>query len=263
MAATASLSCFLASVKSAIQIARSPRWKRTVCERGKRCVSGPRRENARAGRSLSKRPTAAATWASGSFRRQRRRGRELPLRGDGPLQPLQRDAVGELRADVGLAGCCCESRERLGSQVEAREELWEAPRAVRVQEVVRADRGRRVRVDALCCPPLREGAGVVARPVLREPEVEVDEGRARMCDGEGLRRGKRGRGATQRSRCERRAASGLGTVQSEEKGGFPRPRLGRMVGRDRCECHHRRCRNRRDGGHNGIDLDASAHARRR
>ena len=59
-------SCLLAPSASPIHTSSSPRWKRTVWARGKRRVSGPRRENATAGSSLSKRETAAAVSVSGS-----------------------------------------------------------------------------------------------------------------------------------------------------------------------------------------------------
>ena len=65
-------------------------------------MSGPSRENASAGRALSKRPTAAATCASTFAGRLARCGREDARAESWPPEPLQRDAVQELPVDARL-----------------------------------------------------------------------------------------------------------------------------------------------------------------
>ena len=63
---------------------------------GKRRVSGPRRENASAGRALSNRPTAAATCASTSSGASFAAASNSRTGGPLPPEPLERDAVEEL-----------------------------------------------------------------------------------------------------------------------------------------------------------------------
>ena len=138
------------------QSSSRPRWKRTVADFGKSRESGPRRENAWAGRALSNSPTAAATRASGSFgaapcgRRVDALGRPLLP------EPLQRDAVEEPIGDRARAGPALEQRQlgRRGELADGRRapssvgtKIGQIAREVRVEQVAGGDRVRRVRLE--------------------------------------------------------------------------------------------------------------------
>src|SRR5262245_37855067 len=78
------------------------------------------------------------------------RSRELTLRRNRPAALLEPHAAEEAALNVG---------DRAG---EARLEVRQPGRRVRMQEIARLHRGRRVRLEALRLPPGRDGAGVVA-----------------------------------------------------------------------------------------------------
>src|SRR5438105_15337808 len=97
-------------------------------------------------------------------RRKRGRRRELPFRGDRSPGALPPDALEEHPLDTRRR-----ARER-------RDELRQAVRRVRMEEVARADGRRRIGLDALCRPELGERGGVLAVPEEGEPQVQVNEG---------------------------------------------------------------------------------------
>ena len=147
-------------------------------------ASGPRRENVCEGSSLSKRPSAAATRAgrsSGVGGDGRIEG--LP-RGDRPADALERHAVGEPLLDAAGAGPALQLVELLlrrqvfepRRRLQRGDERRAARGKVRMEDVVGAHRGRRVRLAALHLAPLaRRALGVPAR---QEREAEMKAGDA-------------------------------------------------------------------------------------
>jgi sulfur-carrier protein adenylyltransferase/sulfurtransferase len=110
-------------------------------------------------------------------------GGELPLGRDGPAEPLQREAVEELCADVVAARSPLERAQLRGrrhrGETLRRRELGDEERQprwrVRMQEVVGANRRRRVGVHPDGRPPGTERLLVAARPEARQADVQLHD----------------------------------------------------------------------------------------
>ena len=137
-----------------------------MAARGKRRVSGPSREKARAGRALSKRPTASAAERFGVSRCEPGRRSELLPGRDRPLEALKRDSVEELGAGVAPRGHSApapraagrrerRTTRRIGS--EARDERRQPRREAPEDEIRRADRVRRVGIASDASAATRRG----------------------------------------------------------------------------------------------------------
>ena len=103
----------LASSRSPSHSSIRPRWKRTVPARGNRLVSGPMREKARSGCSLSKRPIASATRASASLGASLTAAENSRRAETGQFDALKCHAVEQLGARIGPPRHPPERRELL------------------------------------------------------------------------------------------------------------------------------------------------------
>src|SRR5438067_6933330 len=121
-----------------------------------------------------------------------RRG-ELPLRRDAPAEPLQRDAVEELRPRVRAPRRAGERGQFLGRaqprdrgrRAEARREGRQpGDRQARMEQVGGVDRCRGIGLRRLGDPPGGNGIGGPPGPVVREPEMELGRRALRRRDDE-------------------------------------------------------------------------------
>ena len=206
--AAARPSCSSRLVDAPVQSSSRPRWKRTVGASGKRRASGPRRENAADGSSLSKRPTAAAT----RLRVVRGERGRLVVGAPGrqrPAEPLERHAVLELlgRTPVGRprrrarraggrrAGDAIRSGKGCDGTNTGRPRGvfgWSRSSARTAESVSGSSRS----ASRHCSSRLRPRAG----PEEREPEVEPDERAPRVLGREPAQRRDRALAASARAR---------------------------------------------------------------
>ena len=170
-----------------------PRCRRTTAACGKTAVNGPRRENARTGSRFVKSATAAAVCATGVLRIERRRGLELPLGGDAAAERPEREAVAQLRGDVGVARVQLEhaqlaGRGRRRGQADAENERRQVRRELGIEDVLRRHRLRRVRERRRDAQELLRGIGRAPGPEKRPAEMELRARVARMRGDEPLQR---------------------------------------------------------------------------
>ena len=137
---------------------------------GNRRVSGPSRENAFAGRALSKRPTAAATSPPDPSARACAASRTHARPRSLPAEALQRDAVEEAVADRPVARAARAARaapaptlaDLLGGAVR-RDEYRQVAREARVEQIAGRDRVRGIRLDRRGPTPRLLGPGPPAQ----------------------------------------------------------------------------------------------------
>ena len=182
------------SASSPVQSRSTPRWRRTTAACGNAPVSGPSRRERAHRLALRERADGRGGLRDGVLRGERRRGRELPLGRDAAAQLPEREAVAQLRVDVGAARARGEDAQLAGGarrrrKAEAETMRRQVRRDLRVEDVLGGHRLRRVgelRLSTRCS--CRDGVGRAARPEERPAEMELRERAPRVRRDEPLQR---------------------------------------------------------------------------